>query len=586
MKKITIGLGSCGISAGGNQVYQKAKELLKENDYVSLETTGCIGMCYNEVLVEVEDENMDKVMYAKVTPEIMEKIYKEHIIDGRPVQEHIIIDKIKNTESYFFAKQNRIALKNVGMLHPESFSDYEKREGFKAFEKALKMSQDEIIETIKESGLRGRGGGGFPTGIKWGLTKKESATPKYIICNADEGDPGAFMDRSLLEGNPYLVLEGMLIAAYAIGATHGYVYIRAEYPLAIKHLNTAIAKMKKHNLLGDNILDQNFSFDIKLKEGAGAFVCGEETALIASIEGKRGMPKKRPPFPAVKGVFGCPTNINNVETYANVPWIILNGAEKFSSLGTQNSKGTKVFALAGKIKKSGLVEVPMGITLREIIYDIGGGIVGDREFKSAQLGGPSGGCLTKDHLDTIIDYESLKEKGAMMGSGGMIIMDDTSCMVDVAKYFLNFIQKESCGKCPFCRVGTKRMLEILEKISSGKGEISDIEKLYELAENIKSSSLCGLGQTASNPVLTTLKYFKDEYLAHIVDKKCPAKVCTALISYNISENKCVGCGMCAKVCPSKCISGKVKSPFTINQNDCIKCGNCLSICKFKAIEIK
>ena len=586
MKKITIGLGSCGISAGGNQVYQKAKELLKDNSYVSLETTGCIGMCYNEVLVEIEDENMDKVMYAKVTPEIMEKIYNEHIINGRPVQEHIIIDKIKNTESYFFEKQNRIALKNVGLLNPESFSDYEKREGFKAFEKALKLSQEEIIDMIKESGLRGRGGGGFPTGIKWELTKKEKAEKKYIICNADEGDPGAFMDRSLLEGNPYLVLEGMLVAAYAIGASQGYVYIRAEYPLAIKHLNMAIAKMRKHNLLGNNILDKNFSFDIQLKEGAGAFVCGEETALIASIEGKRGMPQKRPPFPAVKGVFSSPTNINNVETYANVPWIILNGAQKFSSLGTKNSKGTKVFALAGKIKKSGLVEVPMGITLREIIYDIGGGIKGDREFKSAQLGGPSGGCLTKDHLDVTIDYESLKEKGAIMGSGGMIIMDDTSCMVDVAKYFLTFIQKESCGKCPFCRVGTKRMLEILEKISSGKGKLSDIETLYELAENIKSSSLCGLGQTASNPVLTTLKYFKDEYIAHIVDKKCPAKVCTSLISYNINENKCVGCGLCAKVCPTKCISGKIKNPYFIDQNECIKCGNCFSTCKFKAIEIK
>jgi len=586
MKKLIIGMGSCGNSAGAGAVYNKAKEIIKNNkDFTILDTTGCIGMCYNEVLVFVEDENHCRTTYANVTPQILQEIYNSHILKGKILEKHRIIDSEVNLESDFFGKQKRVVLKNVGYLNPESFSDYEKREGFKALEKALSISKDEVLDMVKSSGLRGRGGGGASTAMKWTFAKNQKKSKKYIICNADEGDPGAFMDRSVLEGNPFMVLEGMLIGAYVIGADEGYIYVRAEYPLAIKHLKTALKKMEDKGILGKNILGSNFSFDLHIKEGAGAFVCGEETALIASIEGGRGVPKKRPPFPAIKGLFGKPTIVNNVETLASIPWILINGVDKYKELGTKNSPGTKVFALAGKIKKSGLVEVPMGTTLREVIFEIGGGIKDGKKFKSVQMGGPSGGCLPAEFLDLPIDYETINQTGAIMGSGGMIVMDESSCMVDVAKYFLTFTQKESCGKCPFCRIGTKRMLEILERITSGKGKMEDLDILQELSQSIKDTTLCGLGQTAPNPVLTTLKYFRDEYIDHIENRVCKAGVCQNLKNYLIDEKKCIGCTICARVCPTKCISGVVKAPHLIDQSECIKCGKCMAACKFDAINL-
>lgn len=582
MIKIRIGLGSCGIAAGGKKVKAKFEELFNEKGLkVDIVTTGCIGMCYYEPIVDViSDEGT--FSYANVTPAIAEEIVNEHILKGQPIEKYIVsTDKNPYPQ---LKKQVRIVLRNCGIINPEKIEDYIESGGYEALKKVLSnMTPEEVIEEVKISGLRGRGGAGFPTWFKWNAARASKGSEKYIVCNADEGDPGAFMDRSVIEGDPHSLIEGMVIAAYAIGAHNGFVYVRAEYPLAIERLNLAIEQAKENNLLGKNILNSGFDFELKIKMGAGAFVCGEETALIASLEGERGMPRLKPPFPAQSGFFGKPTNINNVETYANVPWILKNGGAEFAKYGTEKSKGTKVFALAGKIKRGGLVEVPMGMTLREVIYDIGGGIKGDKEFKAVQMGGPSGGCIPKELLDTPVDYESINKTGAIMGSGGMIVMDETTCMVDITRFFLDFTCKESCGKCIYCRIGTKRMLEILNKITEGNGTLEDIQMLEELCYSIKDGSLCGLGQTAPNPALTTLKYFKDEYLAHINDKKCPAGQCKALISYKIDEKKCVGCTMCSKQCPVNAIQGERKQAHKIDQTKCIKCGNCIKVCKFNAI---
>jgi NADH-quinone oxidoreductase subunit F len=518
----------------------------------------------------------------------VEKVFNQHILNNEILTDWVVKStNKKGSEENLFKKQFRIVLSRAGNIAPESIEDYLNTEGYVGLTKSIKeMTREDVIDEIKKSGLRGRGGAGFPTGLKWQFAYNAKCNKKYIVCNADEGDPGAFMDRSVLESDPHSVLEGLTIGAYAIGANEGYIYCRAEYPLAIKRLNIAIKQAKERGYLGDNILGSDFSFHIKIKEGAGAFVCGEETALIASIEGKRGMPTIRPPFPANKGIWGKPTNINNVETLANIAWIIRNGAEKYSSLGTERSKGTKVFSLSGKIRRTGLIEVPMGITLREIIFDIGGGIKNDKKFKAIQVGGPSGGCIPESLLDTPVDYDSLNETGAIMGSGGMVIMDESTCMVGVAKYFLNFTQSESCGKCTFCRVGTKRMYEILNKITEGKANEGDLNKLENLAYMVKESSLCGLGQTAPNPVLTTLKYFRDEYEAHIKEKKCPSKECKALITYKIETEKCKSCGLCAKSCPVNAITGDKGVPYVIDQLTCMKCGNCFNVCPFGAIEVK
>ena len=586
--KIIVGLGSCGIAAGAKKVYDKIKDL-KENENLDLDLdiTSCIGMCYKEPLVEVIDEN-GSYLYGEIDLKKATLIIENHFKQKLPLLESIVYsNKFKASENNFIDQQVKIVLKNCGKINPENINDYEINDGYKAIKKIVEnnTNREQIIKTIVESGLRGRGGGGFLTGLKWQFAFNEKAEQKYIICNADEGDPGAFMDRSVLEGDPHSVIEGMTIAAYAIGATKGYIYCRAEYPLAIKRLNIAINQAIEKGYLGENIFNkQGLNFDLKVKEGAGAFVCGEETALIASIEGKRGMPRKRPPFPAKSGLWGKPTNINNVETYANVAWIILNGSEAYAKYGTEKSKGTKVFALAGKVNRSGLVEVPMGMTLRDIIFKLGGGIKEGKRFKAVQLGGPSGGCIPEYLADTVVDYDSLKATGAIMGSGGLIVMDETNCMVDVAKYFLEFTCAESCGKCTFCRIGTKRMLEILERITNGEGKNDDLEKLENLSELIKSNSLCGLGQTAPNPVLTTIKYFRDEYEAHINHKKCPAKVCSNLLTYNIIPEKCTGCTICATKCPVKAIDGERKKIHVINQQICTKCGICFTKCKFNAIE--
>ncbi len=588
-RKLVIGYGSCGIAAGANKVYDRLKELLKsENIDMEISETGCIGMCFREVLVEIREPDGNSYIYGDVTPDRVDKIVESHIKNNTPIKEWIVKSNVvEGSENKFFSKQKRIVLRNCGEINPESIDEYLNRDGYKALEKVLKeLTPEDVIDKIFRSGLRGRGGAGFPTGLKWRFTRQSNDPIKYVVCNADEGDPGAFMDRSVLEGDPHSVLEGLTIAAYAIGASTGYIYVRAEYPLAVKRLKIAIAQSHERGFLGKNIFGTNFSFDIKIKEGAGAFVCGEETALIASIEGKRGMPRLRPPFPSTSGLWGHPTCINNVETLANIAWIILNGEDKYASIGTEKSKGTKVFALAGKIKKGGLIEVPMGITLREVIYDIGGGIKEDKEFKAVQMGGPSGGCIPKSLIDTPVDYDSLTQTGAIMGSGGMVVMDETTCMVDVAKFFLNFTQAESCGKCTFCRVGTKRMLEILTRITEGEGKEGDIELLEELAMKIKKSSLCGLGQTAPNPVLTTIKYFRDEYEAHIKEKKCPAHKCKKLLTYTIIEEKCTGCTACAKGCPVDAISGEVKKPHFIDQDKCIKCGECVTRCNFDAIKVE
>jgi len=581
---IKVGLASCGIAAGGRKVYDAFSTLIlnKELD-IELKQTGCIGMCYNEVLVEVSPPEGKHVFYKHVTPQQVERIVEEHLIDGKPVTEWVIpAEEIDN----LLLKQKRIVLRNCGIIDPESIDDYLDAGGYKAIEKVLNnVSPQEVIDEITKSGLRGRGGAGFPTGVKWGFAKKSPGNQKYIVCNADEGDPGAFMDRSVLESDPHSVIEGMLIAAYAIGASEGYIYVRAEYPLAIQRLQIALDQAQKKGFIGENILGSNFDFHISIRQGAGAFVCGEETALMMSIEGRRGMPRFRPPFPAQSGLWEKPTNINNVETLANIPWIIFHGANAYNIYGTEKSKGTKVFALAGKVARGGLIEVPMGITLREIVFDIGGGTSSGLEFKAVQMGGPSGGIIPASLADTPVDYDSVTETGAIMGSGGLIVMDESACMVDVAKFFLNFTQDESCGKCTFCRIGTLRMLEILDRITDGKGKDGDLELLKELAEGVKKASLCGLGQTAPNPALTTLRYYRDEYEAHIYEKKCPAKKCQALITYEIMPEKCPGCGLCAKYCPTDAISGERKKPYFIDSEKCIRCGMCMSVCRLGAISV-
>ncbi len=584
---VTVGLGSCGIAAGAGKTYEKIR-VLKESDKLDFELkkTSCVGMCYREPLVEIVDET-GTYLYGDVNEDRAMEIIEKHIHQQDPIRDYIVqTDLFDAPENDFNEAQVKIVLRNCGYMDPESIEEYEERGGYKAIIKIRdeKISRMDVIQTILDSGLRGRGGGGFSTGMKWKLANGNKSKEKYVICNADEGDPGAFMDRSVLEGDPHSILEGMIIAAFAIEATEGVIYCRAEYPLAIKRLNIALQQGRGKGYLGKNIFGiEGFDFDIRIKEGAGAFVCGEETALIASVEGLRGMPRKRPPFPAQSGLWRQPTNINNVETFANIPWILINGAGAFASYGTEKSKGTKVFALAGKIRRSGLVEVPMGITIKEIIYKLGGGIKNDKKFKAVQLGGPSGGCIPEYLSDTIVDYDSVTATGAIMGSGGMVVMDETTCMVDVAKFFLDFTRKESCGKCTFCRVGTKRMLEILDRITNSEGQQGDIEKLEDLAYQIKDNSLCGLGQTAPNPVLTTIKYFRDEYEAHIFHKKCPAKVCRPLLTYVVDPEKCTGCLVCLKNCPSNAITGERKKVHFIHQEKCTKCGVCYSKCKFESI---
>ncbi|MBP2650079.1 MAG: hndC 2 [Firmicutes bacterium] len=586
--KVVVGLGSCGIAAGGLKVMEAIKTKLATMPVqVKLDETGCMGMCYKEVLVEIINPDGKNYIYGNVTPDKVDQIFESHIGQGKPVTDLIVKGQdLATTEDSFFAKQQRIVLRRCGKINPESIEEAMAMDAYKAIEKALKtMTPEQVIEEMLASGLRGRGGAGFPTGMKWKFAAASKGPKKYIICNADEGDPGAFMDRSVLEGDPHALLEGMMIGGYAIGADEAYIYARAEYPIAIKRLKIAIKAAEEKGLLGKNILGTGFNFKIKIKEGAGAFVCGEETALISSIEGKRGMPRIRPPFPAQSGLFRKPTNINNVETYANVAYIILNGAESYNKYGTEKSKGTKVFALAGKIARGGLVEVPMGVPLKDIIYEIGGGTSSGKPFKAVQMGGPSGGCIPANLLDTIIDYDSLNKTGAIMGSGGMIVMDEDNCMVDIARYFLSFTQSESCGKCTFCKIGTNRMLEILTRLTQGEGREGDIERLEELSDQIKRNALCGLGQTAPNPVLTTLKYFRHEYEAHIKDKKCPAKQCRPLIKYHILEDKCIGCTACSRVCPVKAISGEPKKVHSIDSSICSKCGACKEKCRFGAIEI-
>lgn len=587
--QVIVGLGSCGLAAGAGKVYDEITRI-KEADNLDFELkkTSCIGMCFKEPLVEVIDET-GAYLYGEVNVKKIDEIIDKHIVKFSPIPEYIVKSEKYGTQyKEYFEGQVKITLRNCGNIDPESIDEYEARNGYDAIKKITneKIGVKEVIKTVLDSGLRGRGGGGFPTGLKWKFANDSVSDEKFIICNADEGDPGAFMDRSVLEGDPHSVLEGMIIGAYAIGASFGYIYCRAEYPLAVKRLNIAIEQARKKGYLGKDILGiEGFNFDIAVKEGAGAFVCGEETALIASIEGERGMPRKRPPFPAVSGLWRKPTNINNVETYANIPWIILNGAAAYAKYGTEKSKGTKVFALTGKIKNGGLVEVPMGITIKDIIFKLGGGIIDDKKFKAVQLGGPSGGCIPEYLSHTIVDYDSVTATGAIMGSGGMVVMDETTCMVDIARFFLDFTQKESCGKCTFCRIGTKRMLEILTRITEGEGKDGDIEKLEELSHQIKDGSLCGLGQTAPNPVLTTIKYFRDEYEAHIRDKKCPALNCKKLLTYEIIPDKCTGCMVCKKGCPTQAIEGEKKAIHFIHQELCIKCGDCYSKCKFDAIKV-
>jgi len=574
--KVLVGAGSCGFAAGAHKVMDELEQI--KDIQFEYEITGCIGMCHLEPIMEIHD-NGEMYRFVKVMPE-----------DVRPILEDYknFADKmISETDSEGLEKQPRVVLRNCGVINPESIDDYINIGGYEAIKNCYESkSQDAVIDEIKKSGLRGRGGAGFPTWFKWDAAKKSAGQKKYVVCNADEGDPGAFMDRSVLEGDPHNLIEGMMICGFAIGADEGVVYVRAEYPLAILRLQKAIEDATERGFLGENIFGiPGRNFSLRIKAGAGAFVCGEETALIASLEGERGMPRLKPPFPAQKGYWQLPTNINNVETFANVPWIIKNGGEAFAKYGIETSRGTKVFALTGKVKKGGLVEVPMGISLKEIIYGVGGGIVGDRPFKAVQLGGPSGGCVPAELIDTKVDYESITKTGAIVGSGGMVVMDDTTCMVDMARFFLDFTCKESCGKCTYCRLGTKRMLEILERITAGEGREGDIELLEELSYKVKDGSLCGLGQTAPNPVLTTIKYFRNEYEDHIYNKTCTAKQCSALIKYVIDPEKCVGCTVCAKACPVSCISGERKEPHLINQDACIKCGQCYQKCKFDAISV-
>jgi NADH-quinone oxidoreductase subunit F len=583
--KILVGLGTCGIAAGSEKIYRAlAARAGNGGPKFELGKTGCLGMCYIEPLVEVVDDAGVVWQYGGVTTDKLDRILEEHVAGGTPVADWLVwSDSQVGSEGAYLARQKRIVLRNCGRIDPEILDEYLAVGGYQALRKVIEgKDPDSLINLIVESGLRGRGGAGFLTGMKWRFTRLAAGDHKYVICNADEGDPGAFMDRSVLESDPHAVLEGMAIAGYAIGADHGYIYARAEYPKAIERLNIAIAQAEERGFLGERILGSDYSLHIRLKEGAGAFVCGEETALIGSIEGKRGMPRLRPPFPAVKGLWGCPTNINNVETFANVPWIVANGPAAFNALGTSNSKGTKVFAMAGKVRRGGLVEVPMGISIREIVFEVCGGIKNDRKFKAVQMGGPSGGCIPAELQDTVIDYESINKTGAIMGSGGLVVMDETTCMVDVARFFLDFTQRESCGKCTFCRVGTKRMLEILTRITEGEGRDGDIELLENLAQLVKNNSLCGLGQTAPNPVLTTLKYFRSEYEAHITNKKCPAHNCQKLLTYGITE-ECTGCTACAKVCPTGAITGEKKQLHHLDTSKCIQCDECYKSCRFHAI---
>ena len=583
--------GGTGCTSSGSQaIIESLESEIKKNgleEEVKVVKTGCFGLCALGPIMIVYPEGC---FYSEVKAEDIPEIVSEPLLKGRIVKrllykETVQEDQVKSlNDTNFYAKQNRIALRNCGVINPENIEEYIGTDGYQALGKVLtEYTPEQVIQIIKDSGLRGRGGGGFPTGLKWSFAAANQADQKYVACNADEGDPGAFMDRSVLEGDPHVVIEAMAIAGYAIGANQGYIYIRAEYPIAVKRLQIAIGQAREYGLLGKNIFDSGFDFDLELRLGAGAFVCGEETALMTSIEGHRGEPRPRPPFPAVKGLFGKPTVLNNVETYANIPRIILNGAEWFSSIGTEKSKGTKVFALGGKIKNTGLVEVPMGTTLREVVEEIGGGIPNGKKFKAAQTGGPSGGCIPESHFDIKIDYDNLIEIGSMMGSGGLIVMDEDTCMVDIAKFFLEFTVDESCGKCTPCRVGTKRLYEMLDKITRGQATLEDLDKMEELCYYIKANSLCGLGQTAPNPVLSTLKYFRDEYVAHVVDKKCPAGVCKHLMQVVILEDKCKGCTLCARNCPVGAIEGTVKNPHVVNQDKCIKCGACIEKCKFGAI---
>ncbi len=588
-KHILVCHGTGCTSSKSPQILENFNKIIKEKNIENVRVikTGCFGLCAKGPIVIIRPED---TFYAGVTPDDCEEIIQTHIIEGNKV-ERLLAKDIDGTkvnsldELNFYKKQKRIALKNCGVINPEEIDEYIAFDGYKALEKVLtEMSQDDVVKTISDSGLRGRGGAGFPTGKKWELTKAVEGEQKYVVCNADEGDPGAFMDRSILEGDPHAVLEAMEIAGYTIGANKGFIYVRAEYPIAVKRLKTAIEQAREYGILGNNIFGTDFSFDIEIRLGAGAFVCGEETALLESIEGKRGQPRVKPPYPANAGLWGKPTLINNVETYANIAQIILKGAEWYSSIGTETSKGTKVFALGGNVNNIGLVEVPMGTTLREIVYDIGGGIPNGREFKAAQTGGPSGGCIPKENLDVPIDYESLKQIGSMMGSGGLIVMDDTKCMVSLAKFYLQFTVSESCGKCNPCRIGTKRMLEILERITEGKGEEKDLEKLDKLAKNIIRASVCGLGQTAPNPVLSTMKYFMDEYKEHVIDKKCKTNECKKLAKIKINPELCKGCGLCQKNCPVGAIKGEGRDVREIDQSICIKCGTCIAKCPFHAIQ--
>lgn len=591
--RVLICAGTGCVANGSLEIIEKFKERginvepLGEDDKMTAVPTGCHGFCEQGVLVVIP--KLD-VTYVKVKLDDVDEIIESHIKGGKPVERLLYVDPatknhvFKNEDIKFYAGQTRVSLANCGEINPEAIEDTLAVDGYRALYNVLKENDpDKVVDTITKSGLRGRGGGGFPTGRKWMFTKMAQGDKKYVVCNGDEGDPGAFMDRSVMEGDPHKLLEGMAIAGFAVGADEAYIYVRAEYPLAIQRLKTAIKDAEAANLLGKNIMGSGFNFDIHIKEGAGAFVCGEETALIASIEGERGMPRPKPPFPANKGLFGKPTLINNVETLANVPVIILKGADWFSSLGADTSKGTKTFALTGEVNNTGLIEVPMGTTLRQIVFELGGGIRNGKKFKAVQIGGPSGGCLTEEHLDLTLDYDSLIKAGAMVGSGGLVVMNEDTCIVEVARFFMNFTQNESCGKCVPCREGTKNMLKILEKITRGEATLEDLDLLEELAVSVKDGSLCGLGKTAPNPVLSTLKYFKDEYIAHIVDKKCPAGVCTALKVIEIDKEKCKGCSKCSRICPVGAISGEIKQPFCIDKEKCIKCGACLKGCPFNAI---